>query len=47
MNDLVGPNQLVLTLLIFSIYPKITKLDTSPLSITQRIMAIKKFIKEV
>jgi hypothetical protein len=47
INDTIGLNELILTLLIFGIYPKITKLDPSNLLIEQCIVIIKKVIKEV
>lgn len=47
INDSVGPNGLVLTLLIFGAYPRITKLDASSLAITQRVMAMKRTMNEV
>lgn len=47
MNNLVGLNRLVPTLLIFGIYPRMTKLDTLSLSLTQHTMAIKKAIDKV
>ena len=47
INDLVGPNRPVLTLLVFEVYPKITKFDALSPSITQRGIALKKTIDEV
>jgi hypothetical protein len=47
VNDLAGPDGIVLTLLVFGAYPCITK-DSLPLpSITERAEAIYKAIKEV
>lgn len=40
-------NGLVITLLVFDVYPKITKLDTLSSSIIQYITAMKKTINEV
>ena len=47
INDLVGPNGLVFTLLVFGAYPRITELDALTSSITQRAIAMKKAIDEV
>lgn len=46
INNLISSNKLVLTLLVFGIYPKMTKLDILFLSITQHAMAMKKIIDE-
>lgn len=46
VNNLIGPNKLVLILLILAAYPKITDLNVSSLLITQRTMAIKKLLVE-
>ena len=47
INDSVGPNELVLTLSVFDAYFKMTELDASSLSITQRAMAMKKAMNEI
>ena len=47
LNDIVRLNRLVLTLLIFSTYFRITKNDTLLLIIVQRSIALKKAIKKV
>lgn len=47
LNDSVGSNGLVSILLVFGIYFKITELDASSPSITQRSIAIKKAIDKV
>jgi hypothetical protein len=47
INDIAGPNKLVLTLLVYSAYPRITEHDPLSLSITQRAFAIKKAIAKV
>lgn len=43
----MGPNRLVFTLLIFGVYPRMTKLDTLSPLIIQYTMAIKKAIDEI
>ena len=40
VNDLAGPNGIVPTLLIFSAYLWLTKIDSLSLSVTKRIKAI-------
>ncbi len=47
INDSVGPNRLVPTLLVFDAYPRMSELDASSASITQRATAIKKAMNEV
>ena len=47
INDSVGPNGLVPTLLVFGAYPRMTELDAPSPSITQRAMAMKKAMDEV
>ena len=47
INNLVDPNRLVLTLLVFGAYPQMTKLDASSPSINKYTMAMKKAIDEV
>jgi hypothetical protein len=47
INDLVGPNRIVPTLLVFSVYPQLTKIDPLSLSVTKRIEAIRVVTKEV
>lgn len=44
INNLLSPNGLVFTLLVFGAYPRMIKLNTPFLSITQYAMAIKKAI---
>jgi len=46
-NNTAGLNSLVPTLLIFSAYPYISKLNLLAPSITQRAAAIKKVIEEI
>ena len=41
VNDSVGPNRLVPTLLVFRAYPRMTNLDTPSLLITKRAEAMK------
>lgn len=47
INNSISPNGLVLTLLVFGAYLRMTELDASSPSITQRIMAMKKTMNEV
>ena len=47
INDLAGPNRIIPTLLVFSVYLRLTKIDPLSLSITKRIEAIRAAIKEV
>ena len=47
VNDLVGPNGIVPTLLVFSVYLRLTKMDPLSLSVTKRIEAIRAVTKEV
>lgn len=47
INNLVGPNELVYTLLVFSVYFRMTKLDTASLLISQHAIAMKKIIDKV
>ena len=47
INDTAGSDGLVLTLLVFSIYPWMVELDVLSLSVTQRANAIKKAIVEI
>jgi hypothetical protein len=47
INDIVGPNGLVLTLLVYSVYPRITEHDPLSPLVAQRALAVKKAIAEV
>ena len=47
VNDLTGPNRIILTLLVFSTYPRLTKMDPLSLSVTKRTEAIYTVTKEV
>ena len=47
VNDLVGPNGIVPTLLVFSAYLRLTEIDPPSLSITKRAEAIRAATKEV
>ena len=47
VNDLIGPNRIIPTLLVFSIYPRLTKMDPLSLSIIKRTEAIYTVTKEV
>ena len=47
VNDSVRLNRIVLTLLVFSTYPWLTKIDPLSLSVTKRTEAIYIVIKEV
>ena len=47
INDIAGLNRLVLTLLVYGAYPRITEHNPLLLLIAQRALAIKKAIAEV
>ena len=47
INDLAGPNRIIPTLLVFSVYLRLTKIDPLSLSVTKRIEAIYTATKEV
>ena len=47
INNTTGPNGLVPTLLVFSVYPQIVELDAPLLLVIQRVTAIKKAIVEI
>jgi hypothetical protein len=47
VNDTAGPDSLVLTLLVFSTYPRITTTNTSFLTVTEHGKAITKAIKQI
>jgi hypothetical protein len=47
INNLIGPNKIISTLLVFSIYPQLTKIDPLSLSVTKRTEVIHTVIKEV
>jgi len=47
INNSVGPNGLVPTLLVFGAYPHITNLDAPSPIVTQRAAVVKKAIEEI
>jgi hypothetical protein len=47
INNTAGPNRLVLTLLVFSAYPRITKLDPPAPLTTVRAAVIHKAMAEI
>ncbi len=47
INDSAGPNGLISTLLVFGAYPRMTEMDASSSTITQRAIAMKKAMDEV
>ena len=47
INNFVGPNGLVSTLLVFGVYSRMTEQNAPSLLITQRAMAKRKTIDEV
>ena len=47
INDSVGPNGLVPTLLVFGAYPRMTEQEALSPLITQRVTAMRKAIDEV
>jgi hypothetical protein len=47
INDTIGLNSLILTLLVYSTYPQITEHDPPLLLVAQRALAVKKAIAKV
>jgi hypothetical protein len=47
VNNTVGPNSLVLTLLMFGTYPRITTTNTPSLTVTEHSKTITKAIKQI
>ncbi|KAK6582999.1 hypothetical protein PZA11_004075 [Diplocarpon coronariae] len=47
VNNIAGPNRIIPTLLIFKAYLRLIELDLPNLLIKQRVVIIKKAIKEV
>ncbi len=47
INDSAGPDGIVPILLVFGVYPRLTKDSPPSLSITERTKAIYKAIKEI
>ena len=47
INDLAGPNRIVPTLLVFNVYPRLTKMDPLFPSVTKRMETIYIVTKEV
>jgi hypothetical protein len=47
VNDLAGPDGIVLTLLVFGLYPRMTEMDLPSLTIAKRAEAICAATKEV
>ena len=47
VNDSVGPNGIIPILIVFNIYPQLTKIDLLSLSIAKRTEAIWAVTKEV
>ena len=47
INNTIGPNRLVPMLLVFSIYPRMTKLDAPSPIVTQCANVVKKAIVEI
>ena len=47
INNIVGPNRLVLILLVYGAYPRITEYNPLLLLVAQRALAVKKAIIEV
>src|SRR6266487_5250031 len=47
VNDSVGPNGIVPTLLVFGVYPRLTEIDPLSPSVTKRAEAIRTATKEV
>ena len=47
INNLVGPDSIIPTLLVFSTYPQLTKIDPLSPLVTKRVEAIYIVTKEV
>jgi hypothetical protein len=47
VNNSARPDEIVLTLLVFGLYPKMTEIDTSSLTIVKKAKAIHVMTKEV
>ena len=47
INDLARPDRIIPTLLVFRVYPQITKIDALLLSVTKKAEAIRVATKEV
>jgi hypothetical protein len=47
LNNTIGPNGLVSTLLVFSVYPQMIKLDAPSPTVAQRANVVKKAIAEI
>lgn len=47
VNDSVGPNGLIPTLLVFGAYPRMMEMDAPSPTITQRAVAMRKAMDEV
>ena len=47
INDSAGPDRIIPTLLVFRVYPQITKIDALLLSVTKRAEVIRVATKEV
>jgi hypothetical protein len=47
INDFIGPNSLILTLLVFRAYPYIVKSNIPNPIVVKRVVALKKAIEEV
>ena len=47
INDLAGPDGIIPTLLVFRVYPQITKINALLLSVTKRAEVIRTATKEV
>ena len=47
INDTVGPNGLIPTLLVFGAYPRMTELDPPNPTVEQRAATIKRAMKEI
>lgn len=47
VNDSAGPDRIILTLLIFSAYPRITEIDPPSTSVVKRAKAMRAATKEV
>jgi hypothetical protein len=47
INNSIGPNSLIPTLLVFRVYPRMVESDVPNPTVAQRAVALKKAIEEV
>ena len=47
INNIAGPDSIVLTLLVYGAYPRISELDVLSPTVIQRVITIKKVIDKI